>query len=359
MTHVGQPKILKWYNSDLVERLIWENDAITKPELAAATNLSLQTVNKIVDRLVMEEKVLEGSTQTGSGVGRPARVYTANPDYGTLIMVYYADGRWIGRVVNLCGREIVYAERQAAEGKSMDFIYKLIDEIKLDAKNVLTIGLGIPGVVLSDGRVTSIPALNDLDGVNPKAMLRERYNVRVVVENDVKLMTVGWRTKELTSIQNMMFIYVEDRIGAGVIISGQLYKGFGSFSGELGYMPCVSCGTGDALYHNGGEMENSLAHAREDGDNEMFCRLIGQTIAGSCAVINPEAVVIYSGNYKMLSKEKIEREVARYIPQYGRPALYVTYDSSYEYEGLFELCRESARERCWLTGAITNKGNKG
>ena len=359
MAHVGQPKILKWFNSDLIEHLIWKNGTMTKPELAAVTNLSLQTVNKIVDGLVAEGKILEGSTQTGNGAGRPARVYTANPDYGTLITVYYADGRWIGRVVNLCGHETAYAERPAAEGKSMELIYQLIDELRPGAKNVLTIGLGIPGVVLSDGRVTSIPALNDLDGVNPEALLRERYEVRVVVENDVKLMTVGWRTKELTSIQNMMFIYVEDRIGAGVIISGQLYKGSGSFSGELGYMPCVSGGAGDALYHNGGELENSLAHAREAGDNEMFCRLIGQTIAGSCAVINPEAVVICCGNYKMLSKEKIERELARYIPQYGRPALYVTYDGNYEYEGLFALCREGAQEKCWLTGAVTNKENKG
>ena len=216
MTHVGQPKILKWYNSDLVERLIWENGAITKPELAAATNLSLQTVNKIVDRLVQEGKILEGSTQTGSGVGRPARVYTANPDYGTLIMVYYADGRWIGRVVNLFGREIAYAERQAAEGKSIELIYQLIDEIKLGAKKcTYDRSWHTRSCPLRDGRVTSIPALDDLDGVNPEAMLRERYNVRIVVENDVKLMTVGWRTKELTSIQNMMFIYVEDRIGAG------------------------------------------------------------------------------------------------------------------------------------------------
>ena len=355
MTHVGQPKILKWFNSDLVERLIWEKGVTTKPELAAATNLSLQTVNKIVDRLVSEGKILEGNKQTGNGVGRPARVYTANPNYGALVTVYYTDDRWIGRVVNLCGHEIACTERQASEGKSLELIYQLIDELKLGVKNILTIGLGIPGVVLSDGRVTSIPALNDLDGVNPEEILRERYNVRVVVENDVKLMTVGWRIKELTSIQNMMFIYVEDRIGAGVIIEGQLYKGFGSFSGELGYMPCISGSAGDALYHNGGELENRLARARENGDDELFCRLIGQAIAGSCTVINPEAVVIYSGNYKMLSKEKIEREVARYIPQFGCPALYVTFDSNYEYDGLFELCKECAREKCWLTGAGTDR----
>ena len=44
---VGQPKLLKEVNRDIIKDMIFEEGPITKPELAKASNLSLPTVNKI------------------------------------------------------------------------------------------------------------------------------------------------------------------------------------------------------------------------------------------------------------------------------------------------------------------------
>ena len=49
MQKAGQPQVLKWYNSSLIQQLILENGPVSKPDLVQLTKLSLPTVNKIVD----------------------------------------------------------------------------------------------------------------------------------------------------------------------------------------------------------------------------------------------------------------------------------------------------------------------
>ena len=47
----GQPKLLKEVNRNIVKKMIFEYGPITKPELSKRSNLSLPTINKIVDGL--------------------------------------------------------------------------------------------------------------------------------------------------------------------------------------------------------------------------------------------------------------------------------------------------------------------
>ena len=74
---VGQPKLLKEVNRDIIKDMIFEEGPITKPELAKASNLSLPTVNKIVDGLERDGIVRQDGI-TGSSSGKKAKQYVAN-----------------------------------------------------------------------------------------------------------------------------------------------------------------------------------------------------------------------------------------------------------------------------------------
>ena len=64
---VGQPKLLKEVNRDIIKDLIFQQGPITKPELTRKTNLSLPTVNKIVDGLE-EDGIIRQVREKGQGI---------------------------------------------------------------------------------------------------------------------------------------------------------------------------------------------------------------------------------------------------------------------------------------------------
>ena len=96
---VGKPKLLKEVNRDIIKDMIFEEGPITKPELAKASNLSLPTVNKIVDGLERDGIVRQDGI-TGSSSGKKAKQYVANEKAGNMIILYYLNGAFRSCLVN-------------------------------------------------------------------------------------------------------------------------------------------------------------------------------------------------------------------------------------------------------------------
>ena len=113
MQKAGQPQVLKWYNSSLIQQLILENGPVSKPDLVQLTKLSLPTVNKIVDELVEEGYAKESSVQNATGAGRKAKTYIVDGKFGTIIIAYYLDGKWLGAATNILGEILYRIERSA------------------------------------------------------------------------------------------------------------------------------------------------------------------------------------------------------------------------------------------------------
>lgn len=353
MNYAGQPQLLKKYNSDLIERLIAEHGTMTKPELAAQSNLSLPTVNKIVDELVSTGKLKEGASRPLSSVGRPAKTYTVNGNYGAFIAVKFDSGSWFGTVLSLSGVPLGLAQ-QPAEGNSVEEICAVIDLLKGNVENVLGIGISVPGIVLTDGTITSIPAVASLDGVNLGRILAERFKIHVMTENDVKLMTLGYYRTELKNADNIAFIYAKERIGAGLIISGQLFRSNGNFAGEFGYIPESVTGKKDVHYHNGGSLETALIRARQEKDEEKIYGILTHMVSACVSIVNPEAVVLYTGD-RDLDVQRITDGISRYIPSYAIPVILKPDTCDYELKGLYEMAMEEQKASCWLLDEVKSR----
>ena len=240
MAAAGKPQVLKQYNTSMIQRLIMEKGPITKPELSHLTNLSLPTVNKIVDELVTEKIVMEDMIQTGAGAGRKAMAYVVNGNYGTFVTLYYLDEKWIGCVSNILGEVLFKAEyyiNSDHKKEELEFLTAAVDDLLMNAERVKAIGIGIPGIVMNDEKIAAIPQLPEFEGINLKKLFQEKYQLPVFIENDVKLMTVGYYSCRMKNLNNMVFLYIGNGIGGGTIINGQLYKGNTCFAGEFGYIP--------------------------------------------------------------------------------------------------------------------------
>lgn len=366
MAHAGKPQVLKWYNSDMIGQLILEKGPISKPELAQLTNLSLPTVNKIVDSLVMDEVVIEYAMQTGNGAGRRAKTYVIDGSSGSLLVIYYLDGKWIGVSANILGRILNQIEKPAMPDRTqdpIDSIYNLLDVLMEKTEKVKAIGIGIPGVVLNSGEIFSIPSIPLFEGANLQKLLEERYHLPVFVENDVKLMTIGYYTKNMKKLDNIVFIYVGSGIGAGLIINGQLYKGNSSFAGEFGYMSSENDSCMDQPKYGGGSFESRMMELREnllkEPDNEeyreAFYKQISKALINCSTVVNPEAIILYGDELDERAVPFMREEIARYLPQHSIPEIKLTKSSGYGISGLIRLCLDGINRKCWLLEAVEEK----
>ena len=74
------------------------------------------------------------------------------------------------------------------------------------------------------------------EGESLSADLEMHFKVPVYVENDVKTMTLGeYLLGSAKGIKNLVYLFVGDGLGAGIMINGHLHRGFTSSAGEIGY----------------------------------------------------------------------------------------------------------------------------
>lgn len=379
MATAGKPQILKQYNTSMIQKLILERGPVSKPELAHLTNLSLPTVNKIVDELVREEFALEDTFQAGTGAGRKAMTYVANGNYGTFATAYYMDGKWIGCVANMLGEVLFKSEtripaledenkeqQEEAEPQSalyfakaektsgqLNLLFEVLKDLMNNAQRVKAIGVGIPGIVMGNDEIAAIPSLPQFEGLNLKKKLEERYGLPVFIENDVKLMTVGYHSQRMSHLDNMVFLYIGSGIGGGILINGQLYKGNTSFAGEFGYIPAGQGQQEDACSFQGGSLEMRLFALRKQMEDrnlarearQKFSAEIGRALVSCVAVVNPEAVVLYCNELNEGSLGEISQEIARFLPSHCVPRIYLAASNTYGLYGLICMCKEGVNRR--------------
>ncbi|MEI7903763.1 MAG: ROK family protein, partial [bacterium] len=124
-----------------------------------------------------------------------------------------------------------------------------VDEADLSLKDVRGVGVGAPGAV--DGETGSVIFAPNLDWheVPLQKQLEKLLELPVFVENDCSLAALGVYATELKSKpRQMLGIFVGTGIGAGLIVNGELYSGFGHTAGEIGHMvlekdgPKCGCG---------------------------------------------------------------------------------------------------------------------
>ena len=109
----------------------------------------------------------------------------------------------------------------------------LVADNGLRMANVRGVGLGVPGVVIK-GRVYNAYNLH-WDEVSIQSILRRRFRVPVVVDNDCNLFTLGIHRVEYCSKPSTMAgAFLGTGFGGGLIINRELFRGHNFAAGEFG-----------------------------------------------------------------------------------------------------------------------------
>ncbi len=116
-----------------------------------------------------------------------------------------------------------------------------INRLIQDYQGFSGIGLGLPGQVLSDGRVLKLGNLKTFKPLNLRQVLTKKFRVPVALMNDAKAFTLA--EAKLGSGKNYRLVggvTLGTGIGAGIAINGKIYEGAEGIATEFGRFPMFS-----------------------------------------------------------------------------------------------------------------------
>ncbi|HKL42777.1 MAG TPA: ROK family transcriptional regulator [Clostridia bacterium] len=237
---IGNPKFMKSWNRKIITNILSKDSPISQTQICQKTGLSKATVSTIINELKEEDLVIEVGKNDSKG-GRRQILLELNGDAGFVVGVDLGGTKMAGAVANLNGdfQARLYWPTETENGPEevlknlIHFIKKLIKKSNVSERKIRGIGVGVPGILDSKGKVDWAPALNwrklDLADKLSKAL-----DNPVFIENDVNLLTLGeyWYGAG-QDVDSMACLAVGTGIGAGLIINGVLHTGAHNAAGEV------------------------------------------------------------------------------------------------------------------------------
>ena len=322
-----------------------EAGPISRARLIEALNSSRGKISAEVTRLIEKGLLAEKGLAQSDG-GRRSSLLGISPSAG-LIAAVDIGATSIDVALTTLGSELLARRGEPADVRdgplsTLDrvkfLLSELLDEQAANARDVLAIGVGVPGPVeQASGLLTVPPIMPGWDRFPIREAFAGEYAAPVFVDNDVNVMALGEHWSGVAKgVDDMMFVKIGTGIGSGIIIGGHLHRGTQGCAGDFGHIcvdpdgPLCTCGNAGCLEAlaaapaivlqaercaREGESPLLMALLREKGELTMkvvgeaarrgdYCaltiirksgRLIGQTLASAVNVVNPSMIVIGGG----------------------------------------------------------------
>ncbi|MFA5138838.1 MAG: ROK family protein [Elusimicrobiota bacterium] len=158
----------------------------------------------------------------------------------------------LAALVDSNGRISARSKRPAPMGGGRKKVYKTVTAAireVLGARRVKAIGVGVPGIVDSRGRVVRAPNI-ELSGVPLGRWLGREFGTRVAVGNDANLGLLGERWLGAgKGAGDLIGIFLGTGVGGGIVAGGRLVCGAHGAAAEFGHMLLAedgrTCGCGN------------------------------------------------------------------------------------------------------------------
>lgn len=349
----GSFSLMKNMNTTLILNIIRENKEISRANVAKMSGLTPATVTNITGELISMGLICEAQRGESKGGRKPVMLRIIED-------AYYVIGVYMGSKVI----EIVLSDIEAniikdvqiknlsgmTQETALSEIIRIIKElIDQSSKPVIGIGVGIHGLVKKDEGIAIFSPNLGWENVRVKDILMSEFELPVIVDNDVRAMTLGERLAgSAKHISDFILVYVGSGIGGSIVLNDKLYDGATGVAGEFGHTtlipdgPKCSCGNHgcfQALASEGAMLDHYKKLSHRENENIDFltllalyndddpaakesihegARYIGLGIANLINIFNP-SLVILSGNIAKLGSKVlniINNEVKKRCMEY-------------------------------------------
>ena len=235
---------------------------ISRVEIAHRMDLSRAAVTAIVNDLLATGIIREAESRIGRS-GRPPIVLEINPNRGYVIGIDFGATHLNLLAADISARilEELEVEIDIQDGPEICLkeanlrVQELLKKVQLDLKEVLAIGVGVPGPIFADeGMVVAPPIMPGWDRYPIRDTLQKLWGCPVSVNNDAELGALGeWASGAGRTERNLVYIKIGTGIGAGLLMDGKIYHGVTGSAGEIGHLtidengPICACGNQGCL----------------------------------------------------------------------------------------------------------------
>jgi glucokinase-like ROK family protein len=344
-------RTMRELNRLLVLNCIREKGPIARVAIARRTGLSRTTVSTIMDVLLRDGLVREGSMQSAtSNGGRRAILVHFNASAGSILGVDMGRTHLTIMLSDLAGEVIarrsgafdVDCGPEAGLPRLIGELRAFLDEHQVTWAQIVGVGVGMPGPMdASLQRTIAPPRMPGWDSVDVRGVLARELGVPIYLDNDANMGALGEsRYGAGVGVADMAYIKIGTGIGGGLVMGGRVYRGSRGSAGEIGHVtvdedgPLCDCGNrgcletmaaaqaivedarqGLSLLRRNprssglqGQLSASsdpdvadVIHAAQQGDPACLAALeragahIGVVLAGLVNLINPSLILIGGG----------------------------------------------------------------
>ncbi len=352
---------LRRINRSTLLKQIYFGGPVNRLELSQQTELSPATVTNLSGELLAEGVIIESGIEEIEA-GRPRTLLTINPQYGYFIGIDVGETRIQSELFDLTMHRLctVIHPLSREENQPKQVVDPIVASVKdllaqanLQSKDVLGVGIGMPGLVDPASGVSIYAPNWDWHDVPLLSMLKKHLDMPIYLDNGAKAMALAeslfgaGRDKDSVAV-----LLIGTGIGAGIITEGSLYRGAINSAGEFGHITveldgrlcrCGSRGCLEAyagapgiiqrmaehglkspLPQSGDQMETIVAIAEAARKGELHAiqvlnetaRYLGAGVANLINLVNPQ-IILLGGWVWMQIGDIIDGEFRQAIKQYA------------------------------------------
>jgi predicted NBD/HSP70 family sugar kinase len=181
------------------------------------------------------------------------------------------------------------------------------------------------------------------------------------VENDIKLAAVGYYYAHLAKeYDHLVYIYVGNGMGSGIIINRKLMRGANNFAGELGFMAPLDGKEPEKPYNaHGGYLESQIRqfinYERREFESPLhsaqrkkLVSYLANAAANYVAILNPNAIVLGGEAFSGKLLDEVIQQMKLYTAAESMPEIVHDDNPDTGIEGLVSTCRIGLNTRTQL-----------
>lgn len=289
-------QIMRGINARAILRAVRSRESASVTDLAHSLGLSRQAVARSLTSLEASGLIsISAPDSSTARAGRPPQLARFCSTAGYILAASLAPGRMRTAIADLRGEIVAQREVDIQFGAGFgaevaETAVTQVHEAGIDLDSLWVTVLAIPGIVdPSTGKVRLSASMPYTQSADLSELLTRRLCADVLMDNEVKLATQGERWRGTSrNVSFMVLIEWGERIGAGLVLNGSLYRGGSNDSGDLGFLDLADGpGTGsdnpmglgpfEAAVGGAAVIEQARRVADSSGDRDLVDEL--QTLA--------------------------------------------------------------------------------
>lgn len=244
-------RFMREVNTTAVLTTLREVDLVSVGVLADTTGLSRQAVARVLEELQSNGLVeLLPPDRTERASGRPAQQVRFRAEAGYVVGALIDPQVIQLAVADLRGSVVATSRAPLQSGPQdqhvLDLLVgetqELLERAGVSVTDVWSATVGAPGIIdPATGVISVVPSMPVLTGDVLVEALGSYLACPVQLDNDLKLATRGelWKGTG-AGARHLVVVHWGERVGAGIVIDGVLYRGASNDAGDLGFLDILA-----------------------------------------------------------------------------------------------------------------------